>query len=90
MTYFIQKGEKAKSKYKPKCISRWTNFISIRYRYLRPDHGSNIVSTQCVIEVKADAVVVVQHQVIPLLLLLLLVVDAFILAFHMVRCVHSR
>ena len=90
MKYFIQKGEKAKSKYKPKCISMWVNFISIRYRYLRPDHGSNIVSTQCVIEVKADAVVVVQHQVVPLLLLLLLVVDALILAFHMVRCVHSR
>ena len=58
---------------------------------ISPDHGPNIVSTQCVIEVKADAIVVVEHQVIPLHLLhLLLIVHQGVLTFHMVCCVHSR
>ena len=55
---------------------------------ISPDHGPNIVSTQCVIEVKADAIVVVKHQVIPLHLLHLLLI--VVLTFHMVCCVHSR
>ena len=67
-------------------------FCSVWEINISPNHGSNIVATQCVIEVKADAIVVVERQVIPLLLLfhLLLIVNHVMLTFHMIRCVHSR